>query len=80
MQSLKQTRAKRLLTVRGLAKKAGVAPSTVYLIENGKSNPRFSVIEKLSLALDVEPAEIVEFSEAILRAGRSRSTKADTGT
>ena len=37
--TLKEARANRLLTVRGLAEQAGVAPSTVYLIENGRSIP-----------------------------------------
>ena len=69
MLTLKQARASRFLTIRGLAEKAGVAPSTVYLTESGRSTPRFAVIEKLSAALEVEPNEIVEFVEAIKRAG-----------
>ncbi len=65
MQTLKAARAARLLTVRGLAERAGVAFSTVHLIENGRSVPRFDVIQKLSTALDVEPSEIAEFQAAI---------------
>ncbi len=65
MPTLKEARAARLLTVRNLAALAGVAPSTVYLIETGQSSPRFVVIEKLSAALDVEPSEIAEFRAAI---------------
>jgi transcriptional regulator with XRE-family HTH domain len=65
MPTLKEARAARLLTVRALAERAGVAPSTVYLAENGRSAPRFAVIEKLSAALGVEPAEIAEFAAAI---------------
>ena len=65
MQTLKAARAARLLTVRGLAERAGVAPSTVYLIENGRSMPRFEAIQKLSAALDVAPGEIAEFQAAI---------------
>jgi transcriptional regulator with XRE-family HTH domain len=67
--TLKEARANRLLTVRGLAEQAGVAPSTVYLIENGRSIPRFRAIQRLSIALEVRPEEIVEFSDAIRRAG-----------
>ena len=65
MQTLKAARAARLLTVRGLAERAGVAPSTVYLIENGRSVPRFDAIRKLSAVLDVAPADIAEFQAAI---------------
>ena len=65
MPTLKEARAERLLTVRGLARKAGVAASTVFLVESGRSVPRFSVVEKLSAALGIEPKEIVEFAEAI---------------
>jgi transcriptional regulator with XRE-family HTH domain len=65
MPTLKEVRAARLLTVRKLAALAGVAPSTIYLIETGQSAPRFVVIEKLSAALDVEPSEIAEFRAAM---------------
>jgi DNA-binding Xre family transcriptional regulator len=73
MHTLKEMRATKLLTIRSLAQKAGVAPSTVYLIENGKSTPRFSVIERLSTALEVQPSDIAEFAGAIRRASRSDS-------
>jgi transcriptional regulator with XRE-family HTH domain len=72
MQTLKAARAARLLTVRGLAEAAGVAPSTVYLIENGRSVPRFEAIRKLSEALGVDPAEIAEFAAAIAEAGQGK--------
>ena len=65
MQTLKAVRAARLLTIRRLAERAGVAPATVYLIENGRSVPRFDAIQKLSAALDVEPGDIAEFQAAI---------------
>ena len=65
MVTLKEARAERLLTVRELAERAGVAFSTVHLIETGKSVPRFAVIQKLSAALGVEPREIAEFATAI---------------
>ena len=65
MLTLKEARARRLLTVRDLAERAGVAPSTVYLAETGRSVPRFAVIRKLCDALGVEPAEVVEFAAAI---------------
>ncbi len=65
MRTLKEARAARLLTVRGLAERAGVAPSTVYLAENGRRVPRFAVIRVLCDALGVEPGDIAEFAAAI---------------
>ena len=85
MRTLKEARAERLLTVRALAEQAGVAPSTVYLAENGRSVPRFEIIHKLSAALGVEPAEIAEFAEAIRAAAegsggrRSRTARSGEG-
>ena len=76
MPTLKEARAARLLTVRGLAERAGVAFSTVHLIETGRSVPRFGVIEKLSRALGVEPAEVEEFAAAIEAAGQGKAVAA----
>jgi transcriptional regulator with XRE-family HTH domain len=71
MLTLRQARATRLLTVRALAERARIAPSTVYLIENGRSIPSFRVMERLSTALGVEPEAIAEFADAIRKAGSS---------
>lgn len=86
MPTLKEARAARLLTVRGLADRAGVASSTVYLIENGRSTPRFTVIERLSRALGVVPTEIEEFQAAMhgvaegkMPRRRQRETPDDSG-
>lgn len=76
MRTLKEARAERLLTVRGLAERAGVAPSTVYLVETGRTTPRFEIIQKLSTALGVEPKEIVEFAEAIREVGQGKGPAA----
>ncbi len=70
MVTLKEARAARLLTIRELAEKAGVAPSTVYLIEHGRTVPRFAMIRRLSEALGVEPATIEEFAAAIEERGK----------
>ena len=82
MPTLKEARAERLLTVRALAEKAGVAPSTVFLVENGQSKPRFGIIQKLSAALGVEPKEIDEFAEAIRLAaeGGRKQPRREAGT
>ena len=65
MPSLRAARVARLLTIRALARQAGVAPSTVYLIEAGRSTPHLSVMRRLAEALDVEPREIDEFRRAM---------------
>jgi transcriptional regulator with XRE-family HTH domain len=65
MPSLRQIRMARLLTIRELAQRAEVAPSTVYLLEAGRSRPTFRVIRKLSTALAVAPETIDEFCEVV---------------
>ena len=72
MVTLKEARARRLLTVRGLAEAAGVAPSTVYLVENGRSVPRFEIIRKLAAALDTDPLDVDEFKAAVEGIGRGK--------
>jgi transcriptional regulator with XRE-family HTH domain len=62
---LRDFRAERLLSLRELAFLAEVAPSTVYLIEAGRSTPRRSVIRLLSAALDVDPMAVTEFRRAL---------------
>src|SRR5262245_35053318 len=42
MPTLRELRADRLLTIRELAQQAGVAPSSIYLIEAGRGTPRLS--------------------------------------
>ena len=61
MPTLKEVRARRRLSVRGLAVRAGVGPSTVYRIEHGKTTPRPHVVRRLSAALRVPPGEVAEF-------------------
>lgn len=79
MPTLKEARAARLLTVRALAERAGVAFSTVHLIETGKSVPRFDAIRKLSDALGVEPGEIAEFAAAMEAIASGKATAAAPG-
>ena len=64
MLSLRQIRIARQLTIRELAQQAGVAPSTVYLLEAGRSRPTIRVIRKLSTALAVAPEMVEEFRKA----------------
>jgi len=58
-------RAERLLTIRELADRAGTSPSTIFLIEAGRTTPRASVIRRLADALNVEPHAVEEFHQAI---------------
>ena len=62
MPSLRRVRRQNLFSMRELASKAGVTYATIYLIESGKTkHPRNRVIQAISQALRVEPAEIDEF-------------------
>ena len=65
MTSLREARLQALLSMRQLASKAGVSPTTIYLLESGQHSPHLLTIYKISRALDVEPAEIDEFRSAI---------------
>ena len=65
MATLRQTRVARLLTIRGLAQRAGVAPSTVYLTEAGRTRPSLRVIRQLSAVLAVAPEAIDEFRAVV---------------
>lgn len=62
MPSLRRVRRLNLLSMRELAAKAGVTYATIYLIESGKTkHPRNRVIQAISQALSIDPAEIDEF-------------------
>lgn len=76
MQKLKEWRADRLMTVRGLAEGAGVAPTTVHFVETGRSVPTFRVMRAISAALEVEPAQIAEFATAIEAARQGKAVAA----
>lgn len=65
MESLREVRILRLLSIRDLARTAGVAPSTIYLIEAGRTTPRLNIVQRLSAALAVEPQTVEEFRTAI---------------
>ncbi len=71
--ALRDWRAERPLSVRELAGLAGVAPSTVYLIEHGRTTPRPSVMRRIAAALAVDAQDVEEFRRAIeVHAGRAR--------
>ena len=68
--SLRDLRVEALLSMRELAQLAGVAPSTVYLIEAGRTMPQPTVMRRLSAALAVEPSAVMEFERAIRERAR----------
>lgn len=65
---LREIRAKKLLTVRELARKAGVSEAALFKIERGEHAPSLTTIRKLSEALGVEAMEVEEFKAAIDKA------------
>jgi transcriptional regulator with XRE-family HTH domain len=65
MPSLRELRIRRLLSLRELAKRAGVAQRTIVEAEAGRQAPRPSTMRKLAEALDVDPMEVDEFRAAI---------------
>ena len=62
---LVELRADRLLSIRGLAQKAGVSQRTVHTVERGTTRPTLNTVRKLSAALEIDPREVDEFREAI---------------
>jgi DNA-binding Xre family transcriptional regulator len=59
-------RRRKLLSQRALAREAGVALSTVYLLEAGKTERvTFKVMRSVSHALGVPPEAIAEFARAL---------------
>src|SRR4051794_5735697 len=54
-QRLRRVRDQRMLTQAQLGDQAGVATFTISRIESGRTEPRYSTIEKLAEALHVDP-------------------------
>jgi len=57
---LKRQRARRALTQAELAERADVTTATVARIERDEIEPRMTTLRKLSQALEVDPAELVD--------------------
>ena len=60
MNRLKALRDQRLLTLRELEQRSGVAYNTIWHLENGKRGAQPRTLRKLARALDVEPEELVK--------------------
>jgi len=74
---LKELRVSKFLSVRELAKRAGIATSTITAIENGRELPSTRTTRKLAEALGVAATEIDEVKAAMERAlsGRKAAAK-----
>lgn len=57
---LRQIREERKLSQQALARRAGVAQSTVSEIESGKESPRVKVLAKLAAALGVPVSTLLD--------------------
>jgi DNA-binding XRE family transcriptional regulator len=62
---LREVRAAQRMSARDLARHAGVAPSTIYMIEAGRSVPHLSVVRRIVDVLRVEAVAVSEFRHAI---------------
>ncbi len=60
VQRLKALRQKRVLTLRELEERSGVAYNTIWHLENGKREAQPRTIRKLAQALGVGPEELVK--------------------
>ncbi len=66
MPRLVTLRRRRLLSQRALARRAGVAASTVHMIETGGTVPQLIVMRKIADVLGlVDPLEVDEFRRAL---------------
>ena len=59
MQRLRALRQQRVLTLRELEERSGVAYNTIWHLENGKREAQPRTIRKLAAALRVDPEELV---------------------
>jgi len=76
MRPLRDVRAERLFSIRGLAAAAGVSQVTVQNIEAGRHTPQPTTIRKLAKALDVAPRDVAEFANAIEAVQRGKAGRA----
>ncbi len=55
---LKELREAKGLSVRGLAREAGISTETVYSVEHGKRQPSVRTLGKIARALGVEAKDL----------------------
>jgi transcriptional regulator with XRE-family HTH domain len=73
MPSLREARLQALLSIRQLARRAGIAPTTIYLLETPQRTPQLLTVHKLSQALGIDPLAIDEFRAAYERVSDAES-------
>jgi DNA-binding XRE family transcriptional regulator len=73
MVSLRELRAERHFSIRELARLASIAPSTIYLIETGRTVPRQRVARQIAEMLGVDPMTVDELRRRIEAAKLRRS-------
>ncbi len=60
VRKLREMRQRRVLTLKELEERSGVAYNTIWRLENGRSGAQPRTIRKLAVALEVEPEELVK--------------------
>lgn len=74
--TLRQWRHERLLTLRALADRAGLAHGTVWGVETGERVPTIGTVERLSETLGVAPSEVAELARALEARGAGLNNRA----
>jgi len=60
-ENLKRLRARKYLTQRQLAQKAGVSPDTIAKLETNRTEPRYITLFRLADALECTPDDITGY-------------------
>lgn len=61
----KKVREEKGYTVRGLAEKSTVAPSTIWKYESGYNLPDLTQLDLLAIALDVGLDDLIQFKAGV---------------
>ena len=62
-ENLKRLRARKYLTQRQLAQKAGVSPDTIAKLETDRTEPRYITLYRLAEALECTPDDITGYGQ-----------------
>ena len=76
MRTLREHRHAKFISIEDLAEKAGVSTKTIVDTELGRTQPRFRTIRKISEALGISPAEVIEFAAVIEQEDQSKKLAA----
>ena len=79
MRSLREHRAAKGLSIKGLADAAGVAQRTVHYAETGRQIPRPANMWKIADALGTVPMDVAEFVRAMTDRPAARPDRAGEG-